>query len=832
MKEFPHLSDTSYPNLTTVDPYRRAVDFDYGRYDYTATLKMCRVAWASDYKHVINWADAAARDAYFDEIQGDVIDLGNGFVHAQMDSVRVPVPLDVALTYNYVYMRVPQLTQDQAIDYESSQGMRTVCAWIREAIYQSPNATDLVLEVDYWTTYLPHLTPTTLMLHRGHAPAYAIDTATYLANPRENSSNLLTPDVSFGSADFVAKTDLVDIAQGSKVLVLASTIPYSIITTLATATDVSGSSTAASYYDTGSRDGHQVGVSGYEWHYGGHAYANMRNPSSYSGQGNAMPSYTYLYAIRATAIATTLATLATRLPQFITSVQAAYILPEQALTLSGSTLSVAGVSLFRVEPTTSMDELASLKLSTSDFCYPSRLEKVTKLFTSPYAYLIVSDTFGQEIVLRIEDLGNNPKLIQQISPMAECLRWDILTSGVNDAGPNAYSWVNLAGRTQAKSLPGTDIARHTIELGIPTYSLYLEARTAAAARGYYDAQSQRASAINAYQSGMRSANTGKANTDASADTSVTNTANSGRNSQANATVANNLRTTSTARSNTANNALTEDSAQNIYDSSNADLEYSEFATDTNLKSEAVSSITNMVGNALAGNVAGVLNTGVSGIVNITTQAALSQLSLQNILDHQGISQSHLRTGNSLQAANSTDQTNYQNTANTNTTNNNVSTANTNAANSANTTKANAGYSRGTSETNAKAALELARLNYDRQGHARDMDNPQAFGSASGNPAPDALMRRVLQVRLETQSQAAINRAGDAMLRYGYTFDGLWIVNDWCPNNERGCYWEATDVLLNTSAIESNEAARVYETVLMSGVTVWNDPNEIGGLPWM
>jgi hypothetical protein len=415
--------------------------------------------------------------------------------------------------------------------------------------------------------------------------------------------------------------------------------------------------------------------------------------------------------------------------------------------------------------------------------------------------------------------------------MVECLRWDVLLTGVNSAGPTNYVWQDLDGTANSLSLPGSDVARYTLELGIPTYSLYLDGRTIHAADTYYDGQSQRASAINAYQATMRGANTAKANADDSANTQVTNTANSGRTSQANATIANNLRTTSTARNNQAQNASKEDAVQNIYDSSNADLEYTEFASDTNLKSEALSAIQNLVGNAVMGNVAGVLNTGVSGIVNITTSAALSSLSMQNVLDHQAISQGHTRTQNNIQVSNASDQAGYANTANTNTTNNNVSVANTNASNSASTAKGNAGYSRGTTEENAKAALELARQNYVRQGHMHDLDNPSAFGLASGDRTADALMRRVVQLRIETQSASAISRAGDAMLRYGYTFDGLWDVTDWCPEGRAGCYWEASEVLVPADELDNPTAERAFESILASGVTVWNDPTKIGGIPW-
>lgn len=832
MPKFPHVGNDAFPHLENVKPFERKVPFDYGRYDYTATLKLCSVPWPADYRHVVNWQSATARDAWFDALEGKTVELANGFTRTQTDTVRVSVPYDVALMYNYVYMRVPQLTPDDAIDYEDAPGVRVICAHIQDAIYYAPSTTELVLGIDYWTTYLPHLAENiTLMLHRGHAPAYAVDADTYLASPRANSALLLTPDITYGTPDVTAHAELVDIAQGEKYLVMASTIPYSAIESLTLASVQSGSSTAASFYDTGARNGHQVGVSGYEWHYGAHGYDNMENPTGYSGVGRGMPTYTRLYAIPTANASDVLTTLASRLPQFIKSVQAAYILPASMLTLASESYAVAGVTLYRVLPTPDLTTIADLELSKAQFGYPARYADIAKLYTFPYAHLIVNDTLGHEIVVRIEDMGANASMVAQVSPMVECLRWDVLLTDVNSAGPTNYVWQDLDGNARNLSLPGADVARYTLELGIPTYALYLDGRTIHAADTYYDGQSQRASAINSYQATMRGANTAKANADDSADTQVTNTANSGRTSQANATIANNLRTTSTARNNQAQNASKDDAVQNIYDSSNADLEYTEFASDANLKSEAVSAIQNLVGNAVMGNVAGVLNTGVSGIVNITTSAALSSYSMQNVLDHQAISQGHTRTQNNIQVSNASDQAGYANTANTNTTNNNVSVANTNASNSANTAKANAGYSRGTTEENAKAALELARQNYMRQGHMHDLDNPSAFGLASGDRTADALMRRVVQLRIETQSTSAISRAGDAMLRYGYTFDGLWNVTDWCPAGHDGCYWEASEVLVPADELDNPTAERAFETILAKGVTVWNDPAKIGGIPW-
>lgn len=531
--------------------------------------------------------------------------------------------------------------------------------------------------------------------------------------------------------------------------------------------------------------------------------------------------------------------------------------------------------MYGVVPQASMQHLADIKLTKAQFGYPTRYADIAKLYTSPYAHLVISDTLGNELDVRIEDLGDNPRIVEQISPMHECLRWDVLLEGVNDAGANSYRWIALNDASFDLSLPGTDVARYTLQLGIPTYALYLDGRISYGMRTYYDGQIQRDNAVTAYQTAMKSNNTGAANaTDsantgqtnaiagadtaetnayASADTNVANVANNGATATSNAAIANNLRTTSTTRANQYAEESKDHANAHIFNTLYLDDEYTMQATDVSLKSEAVAGALSSLGALASGNIVGSVSNGLSAIVNITTSDALSQLSSENIIGKEGAGQLYQSDMTASQQANATDQTSYTNTANTNTTANNVNNANTNARNSAATAKANAtrtgntarssairtggtarsnaSYSRETSESNAKQTLELARRNYERQGHAHDLDNPTAYGTVTGDHSADALMRRVLQVRVETQSKSAIARAGDGMLRFGYIYDGLWTIAQWCPDTHAGCYWEATDVIVNADNVANASAERVYETILKEGVTVWNDPAKIGGLPW-
>lgn len=876
MKDFPHLGDTAYPHLGNVNPYRQKVTFDYGRYDYVATIKLCNVAWPMDYRHTVNWKSAAARDAYLEGIDGPTIELASGFTHVQTDSVMVPVPYDVALTYNYVVMQVPPLTPGDNIDYETMDGARTICAFIQSCTYHSPSTTELKLQVDQWTTYLPHLaTNPVLMLHRGHAPAYATNVDAYLANPRGNCQNLLTPDVSYGTADVASHSELLPIGAGEKWLVLASTIPGAQIEGLTEATVVEGASTPATFYNTEARNGYQVGVNDYEWHYGGHGYSLMRNPSGYTGTGGAVPSYLTLYALPASQASTALAAWASRLPQFITSIQAAYILPRNVLGLAATPYIVCDVSLYRVTPNPALQTLADLELTRSDFGYPTRYAEIAKLYTSPYAKLVVSDTMGNDVEVRIEDMGANAQLQYQLSPMLECLRWDVLISGVGNAGTNSYTWATLTGSSQAMTLPGADVGRYTLELGIPTYALYLDGRIDYQMHDYYGTHTTRANAVNAYQSTMRSANndlantnasantaktnadasadTAKDNADDSADTAETNVNNNGANMDANRILQSDYRDDITDRNNLSRERQRGYANVHITDDRDANTAYTRDATAANLKSEALSTIATMVGQMATGNFIGSALSGASGIVSITTDAQLSALSEINVYNNAKHAKDQNTDSEVETSSCISDNLIKENKLAKDVTDNNIATANANAENTkvtakenakrtrkttknnatrtCDTTKDNAEHSRDTTEENAKAALELARQNYLRGGRAHDIDSPVRYGLESGDASPDALMRRVVQVRIDTQSDGAIARAGDAMLRYGYTFDGLWQVVNWCPEGHDGCYWEASDMTAQAAAFANPTAERTFEDILLAGVTIWNDPTKIGGVPW-
>lgn len=845
-RKFQRLGNDSFPYLDTVGPFKRKNDFDYSRYDYTATAKLMRVTWPSDYKHVVDWESEESRDEWFAQQSGNTIELAQGVVRAQTDRITLDIPYDVALTYNYIYMRVPQLTKDKPIDYESADGVRTVCAFINSVEYQSPSVTEFIITVDVWTTYLPYKSVHGCILDRGHAPMLALSATDYLKNPIGQCANLLAPDANYGDANVVRGGLFKPLSTAQPIYVLASTIPYTSIDGIAKATNQS--STPPSYYDLDTRDGYQVGVSGYQWA-SGRSYANMNNPSAPTHAAGSIPTGLYYYGIFGNAVTTgALATLFSALPVFALSCKAAFVVPANLVTL-GSTHTVSGVTLREIS-NKSMQDVATFDITKELFDYPAKYADIAKLYTEPYAHLEVSDDLGNSVIVAIEDTPGSVDVAQMLSIAFPALEWRaFVTNAANTAGSVRYSWTQLDGTSKSNTITNADFANTFIDFGIPTYALYLEARTEQALTTWANAQQRRDSALLAYQSTMRSANTAranavasdataKANADRSANTSVTNTANQGTTATANTNIANNLRTTLTGLNNDASYDIQEIQAQGIFDLGNADDEYTMLASDARLKSEAVTAAANMVGSAASGNALGMLQAGISGIVNITTSDELATYSSYNITAKEGINQDLVRDIAGRNRTLATNTTTSNNSAASATNTNNVNTANTNATNSANTAKANASasqstgdanatYSRNTTMTNAKGALENAQQGFIRELSASGVLAPNEHGSYSGTSVHEIWENRGIHLRAVTQAQGAIKQAGDTFLRYGYNFGAAWDISAWVPDGARYCYWQSTDLWQRIDEVANAQAERLFESILAAGVTVWKDPEEVG-----
>ena len=60
--QFPHLSDSQFPDRPTVNVYQFQNNFDYSRWNEKTKIKLCNVIWNSDYADVVKWDTNEERD--------------------------------------------------------------------------------------------------------------------------------------------------------------------------------------------------------------------------------------------------------------------------------------------------------------------------------------------------------------------------------------------------------------------------------------------------------------------------------------------------------------------------------------------------------------------------------------------------------------------------------------------------------------------------------------------------------------------------------------------------------------------------------------------------
>lgn len=152
----------------------------------------------------------------------------------------------------------------------------------------------------------------------------------------------------------------------------------------------------------------------------------------------------------------------------------------------------------------------------------------------------------------------------------------------------------------------------------------------------------------------------------------------------------------------------------------------------------------------------------------------------------------------------------------------------NAARTRETVYNNSGYTREVEILNAKETLENAALG--KSAPIRDARNaaPIAYGSYSGDCAPDNFGYKGLQIKVKTQSNSAIRQAGDIFARYGYALNQVWDVNEsGLTLMKHFTYWKANEVWLNVDVRGGDMVRDVFKRIFERGVTVWNSPTEIG-----
>lgn len=875
--EFPHISDDKFPNVNNVDVWKFQNNFDYARWQGKVSIKLMNVLWNSNYADVPGFENDTKRDAWFDEQEGLIKTLESAFNVTPENTVRIPVPYNDAYRFNYLVVDMPMQTSEEApIDYENALTRVKRWYYFIDSMNQfAPNTTELYVTLDVWTTFSHTVEIPYLMLERGHAPMMQTNVNTYLANPILNNEYLLAEDFNYGSDSVIQTTNYYAIGNGTKYVLFC--VPYAQSDfAYFGGSAYSGNSTPPSYANEDSRWGYQILVNDYAWKYGNADYSSANLPIKNQIQDGILNGCA-CYAIEGKYAKDFFNECATNCVHFIHGIQAMFILDESLFT-KGTGFTFRNKTIY---PVARKEILSNITFSKAQFGFDSKYSEITKLYTFPYSQLEITDDEGNSFTAKVENCGN-VQMHTEVSLMYPFLDYNVFFTGINGDGSMSYVWKDVSDTSVSKTMWGSDFSKFMMNWSIPVYSIFISAENEYAANNFFGVQAKRAGAIKDYQNAVRYANTTYENVD---DSFTTNTANVNRSTSTMVTniaadmatiVANNATACTTAeRIMDNNNAKTRAIVGANNDKLEADRDTTKVVTIATTELEnalanmtfANNTVANMVGGsigAISGTMQSTATAGPAGLAaglaggiasiaqgyNQTECAGANMLaSVSTNTDVATLSNaattsftSHATALNSAVVGYTTDANDYQVDANNDSaitqTNRTAATNNADASRNKTTQDTNASATQSTETNNAdwtrEANVQAEKLNLvQKQLEAENiyknarLQRPVNYSEYSGDFMPDAFQRRGVRFNVRTQTKSAIAQVGDAFLRYGYALHRVWDMSNGWHYGKHFTFWKAEDIWINEGSGLSGNAVNIIGEILLKGVTVWRNPNEIG-----
>lgn len=792
-RDFPHLGDTAFPHLSNVDVWQYRNNFNYSRWEDNARIKLCTVNWDADYNNVVNWESDEARDAYFDSLQGCKVDEPTMFQVQPDGTVKVPVPFNAATQCNYLVLDYPVMpTPENPVSYAAPARCRYL--YFCEALEElSPNTTVCHVQLDVWSTYINSVEVSGMMLARGHAPMAKTNADTYLTNPRANCAYLETPDVSYGG--FERSYNVGNVIYNDEVWAVVS---------------MTGDPKSSAWGSKAAGN----------WQTPAYAFCNGDSPRAHA------------VAVEPASLETFINNIIANVPQAMQTIKAVWFAPK-SLVSTGSTFTFAGTTVRELALKTGQSEQLA-KLSKELFGYDARYADMAKLYTYPYARLMVSDHNGGTVEIRIEETDGTVNAVSALDFVAPFIAITTQLTGIGGAS-STVTFANISSHTA--TIAGN--AYSTLRTwNIPTFEVYISAAHVNDYATHFDRIQANTALQNAYTSATASAKTALDNGIDSVDLSVANLATSV--SAALSVLAESQDMESTVLGNTIeiNNILTNNANSLTQTITDAQNEVAAVSNMNNVNAAVQSGQLALgvgmgqgIAQAVSMDFAGALNTAASNFQYAFNQSTSMQANTANvgiaITTREEITSATKQSnsvrnaeGNHLNLINTrrkqrAERTNLNTETTSQTTQNNRSAKvnKTNMQRGYNTNVANAERSRSTALSAIENGIKQAALGA-----------PMQAGSVSDAAKADTMPLGWF-AWVETQGRGAIESAAAQFARYGYQLEQHWDFNGW-QLMRNFTYWRCDDVWIVPAACPQG-AASLIRSLLIQGTTVWREPAIIG-----
>ena len=826
MHNFPHINDTDFPNAGNINVYQYENTYDYSRFDnIQMRIKMCSVPWdlgsvrvglkSIPMGNVVGWESVAERDRYLDSLDGVTFETNYRQYHSK-DEIKIPIPFEVALNYNYLiidYSIAPN--SETPVDYETPAGIKRWLYFVRDIDSESVNSTICTIARDSWSMFINDFSVSHMVLERGHAPMFAAANVNdYLSNPIDKNAYLLADDVDFGEPKLVTEAGRITWCKGSMYCIIISS--------------------ASMKGDWGSN-------SGDEW--------TTNVPSIRDRTTNGAPNF-FAMAFDISHFSAFMDWIQDVSPQAAQTIQAILFMDSDFLsfynednvfTIDGFEDGGSAVKCHDVAGKTQSITLCD-NYTTDMWGFDEKYKNITKLYTSPYSHFEINDDKGNVTVVNIEDCSGKLTARTSLS-----LAFPFINMSVN---------VNGIGANSTKSITFKNVKDHNFTYGgrwydtlynwgIPCYNVVLSNAADNRTREHYTRET-------AYDNAKRSA--GAAQTVAKADAlnAQTNAKKQNKAASDTATTSAGVLTDNASATKKYNKASTDFSNekatkdQELVNAMNSAMQAWNAGLSRDLQDihadeaqktagiAAAAGVCSGLASVASGDIVGAVSGAVSGVANLA-QTAISidaGATATNATIENSQSTTDAQNTNNLdrlavqtQAASGLAEKSGE-LAVTHATNESAA-AIANAKTIKTTADAVADNDKTTADANADtvhdAAIDNASASKKESVDTARVQAPQIYGTAingeTGTTRPQGLWLNVV-----TESKDAIAQAGAQMLRYGYMYNGEWTWTTW-NLGERFTYWKASDIWASSQTLPDAFADEI-RNYLLEGVTVWRKPEYI------
>ena len=442
--------------------------------DLEVHAKFMRVKWDSSYADAVDWTSQSMRDNYFaqdfgdDEIVLSPGEIGPQWNHKELmkwdaaqgkyaGKMRINCPAESVGLFNYlaVTYKYPQPVPGPEPREEK------YFFFVQAVNPLSPNATEVYLSLDVWTTYKFLVGINGISLVQGHYPVSQISATQFLNNPIASEIDLTADEPDLPRLkNRTASANLISLQGSSPRVCIATTANLDQQPQL---WEPSHTGTPPAGWWKGDTLGWDestpvADVAG--------AYVNGAGPGL------------RVYSMTPADYTSFMTDARNLLPQFVKTIKAIYVLPSNMIVESSATYTMLGKTFRQVTPQSAPVKVGELGINKALFGYEAANADFAKLYSDQFAEISVSDNQGKSASISLTSLAGNLDVYSRANSAFPFLKLEAFIDGIGGKGAKNYSVAPWG--TQNATIFNSQFQDYSFQLEVPVYGVYIDPRQDAA----------------------------------------------------------------------------------------------------------------------------------------------------------------------------------------------------------------------------------------------------------------------------------------------------------------------------------------------------------------